>query len=219
MHYNHIASAHRTFGAPSTFLHQPPAILQPNPLPPVPSAPWSLLRQPSSILLPKVPPSIPSLPVPCAQFVSDNTITISATATPKPPGTDDLRVVTETHDLCTSLTTKEQSCALNGGDKSGACPAVYLTSTPALAVAAWSTEPTFVISRRRRQALTLLKTSRWGFWLRRHSLEDKYPFIAQGLQLGFHVGISNITRTQAPPNHSSLSQHTEAFQAVLDKGF
>ena len=55
--------------------------------------------------------------------------------------------------------------------------------------------------------------------LARLGLEGKYPHLIQGLTEGFNVGIPQIQRTYAPPNHASVKSLADVYSKIIDSKF
>ena len=55
--------------------------------------------------------------------------------------------------------------------------------------------------------------------LARLGLEGKYPHLIQGLTEGFDVGVPQIQRTYAPPNHASIKSLAGVYSKIIDSEF
>ena len=67
--------------------------------------------------------------------------------------------------------------------------------------------------------LTSYDRRAWAEQLARLGLEGKYPHLIQGLTEGFNVGVPQIQRTYAPPNHTSVKSPEDVYSKIIDSEF
>ena len=75
------------------------------------------------------------------------------------------------------------------------------------------------LEHRGRNPLTPYDRRVWAEQLARLGLEGRYPHLIQGLTEGFDVGVPQIQRTYAPPNHASVKSLADVYSKIIDSEF
>ena len=157
------------------------------------------------------PPRVPHSQY--AQFASADTNTTSPGVPPTLSGMADPWDARETK------TDTWSTCRSNASASTSNAPeAVHPlpTSTIARVADPEIMELMLAISRRKLKALTPLKAAAWRAALHDTGLFHKYHSIPKGIELGFLIGIPEITQTFAPPNSNSLYQNVDKFLEIVE---
>jgi hypothetical protein len=89
--------------------------------------------------------------------------------------------------------------------------------TCAPAVSPPLTEPSTVLERRRLYPVCLYDPEAWERLLQEHGLLEQYRKIPDGFHNGFDLHLPSLSASQIAPNHPSLVQHRDAFNAIIKK--
>ncbi|PSR72208.1 hypothetical protein PHLCEN_2v11915 [Hermanssonia centrifuga] len=80
-------------------------------------------------------------------------------------------------------------------------------------------EPSHALSLRRFNPSTPLIARNWEHLMSEAGISEKYPYIVNGIKLGFNVGIPIITSTHTPPNSNTLYDNLAEFERIVDHEF
>ena len=75
------------------------------------------------------------------------------------------------------------------------------------------------LEHRRCDPLTPYDKRAWAEQLSSLGLEGRYPSLIQGLSGGFDVGVPQIQKTYAPPNHPSIKSLADIYSSIIDSEF
>ena len=75
------------------------------------------------------------------------------------------------------------------------------------------------LERRRRDPLTPYDKRAWAEQLSSLGLEGRYPSRIQGLSGGLDVGVPQIQKTYAPPNHPLIKSLADIYSSIIDSEF
>ena len=75
------------------------------------------------------------------------------------------------------------------------------------------------LERRKHEALSPYHQEAWAIELSSLGLQSKYPSLVPGLVTGFDLGIPQIHRTFAPPNHPSIGSLLDVYSTIVDNEF
>ena len=112
------------------------------------------------------------------------------------------------------------SCSASTGRSPGAATqSATQISTGAQGVGEPTTGLKDALKRRRRDPLTPYDKRAWAEQLSSLGLEGRYPSLIQGLSGGFDVGVPQIQKTYAPPNHPSIKSLTDVYSSIINSEF
>jgi hypothetical protein len=109
--------------------------------------------------------------------------------------------------------------ATTGSFQEVAHPHSTSTVTDALDAGKQVMEHRHVLEPKRREATTPYRHHAWQVELSRLGLLPKYPSIIKGLRFGFDLGIPPILSTYTPPNHPSILQLSDVYNAIAKNEF
>ena len=112
------------------------------------------------------------------------------------------------------------SCSASTGRSPGAAT----QSVTRIGTGAWGVEELTMglkdaLEHRRCDPLTPYHKRAWVEQLSSLGLEGRYPTLIQGLSGGFDMGVPQIKRTYAPPNHHSIKSLTDVYSSIIDSEF
>jgi hypothetical protein len=156
----------------------------------------------------------PGLPL-CVPSAWEATPTASSTVLPSVFGTTPTQPQQLVPTNTCSYDPLANPCASIG--KGAAVAAIGHTTTVTSVPAVFPTpmEPKDALVLRQSHPITPYDPTAWESLLRAHGLLTRYHDIPLGLRNGFDLHLPAILRTQTPPNRTSLSTYSSAFDSLL----
>ncbi|KAF5373263.1 hypothetical protein D9615_007475 [Tricholomella constricta] len=152
------------------------------------------------------------------RYASAVIVTKSASAPPKPCGTEHRQGASETSGVAWSTQTGLSSAPTGNVPKDAAAP-VGTTYTSAPGAGEKLTALKCVLEHRSCEALSPYKHDAWEHLLTVHKLLPRYPSLPYNLRTGFDAGIPPINVTNTPNNSPSLHAHSDAYLEIIEKEF
>ena len=163
---------------------------------------------------PREVPEPPALRAPCA---SDALRTSLTNAKMTNYGTGLIPIAEGQRMVAWSPKMAEQPCGLTGNDRKAADLPATPFDTYVQAAEVPITALKAALEQRRHKALTPYNPDVWKSLLVAAGLIDKYPHIPDSLHSGFSANVPQINTTYAPPNHPSVENHKDVFEAAISK--
>ncbi|PPQ81825.1 hypothetical protein CVT24_005483 [Panaeolus cyanescens] len=116
-------------------------------------------------------------------------------------------------------TRRARTSAQTGKPEQDAMPQTTTRSTSAQAAENRLMELRHALELRRSKPVTPYHADAWERRLREAGLVEAYKDVPAGLRQGFWAGIPQIHQVFTPPNKSSIIDHGEAFQKIMDTEF